>query len=410
MNEIVMPRLGFTMQTGTIVKWHKKEGDKVEKGDILLSVESDKVTVEVESIYSGYLRKIIGREGEEAPVQETIGYIGGADEDIPHNMKKAKEAATLTPNEAVPERSAVAQRAEKRGKKVLISPLARRKASELGIDYENEPIKGTGPDGRITKEDIEAYLHMKMKGEKPTKEPVTGEIAVESSNALQGIRKIIAEKMSLSKTTIPHITLNRKVDANSLIKVKDTLQERPQAEKGVKISYTDLLLRYCAAALRKHPLINSSLQDNNHIVFEDINIGLAVATEGGLVVPTIYHCDTLSLVDVAKKRAELVKKARDGKLEYRDVTNGTFTITNLGMFGIRSFTAIINPPQAVILAVGEIYQDTKVADGKVVIGSFMNLSLSCDHRIIDGHVGAKFLETVAEYIERPLENNEKLLQ
>jgi pyruvate dehydrogenase E2 component (dihydrolipoamide acetyltransferase) len=410
MNEIVMPRLGFTMQTGTIVQWHKKEGDKVEKGDILLSVESDKVTVEVESIYSGYLKKIIGKEGEQIPVQEIIGYIGSKDEEIPLDIAKPKRGADEKPVEAIPKKGTGIQRAGKSGKKVLISPLARKTAAELGVDYENEPIKGTGPEGRLTKEDVEAYHLMKTKGEKPTKAPEEGEIAVASSTPLKRIRKIIAERMSLSKTTIPHITLNRKVEVTSLIKARDAVKEKTKAEKSVKITYTDFLLKCCAAALRKHIVINSSLQNNNHIIFKDINIGLAVAAKEGLVVPTIYHCDMLSLVDVAKKREVLVQKAREGRLEYKDVTNGTFTITNLGMYGIRSFTAIINPPQAAILAVGEIYQDTKVVKEKIEIGSFMNLSLSFDHRIIDGHVGAQFLETVAEYIENPFEKSAKLFQ
>ncbi|UCB46308.1 MAG: 2-oxo acid dehydrogenase subunit E2 [Spirochaetota bacterium] len=403
MNEIVMPRLGFTMTTGIIVKWRKKEGDKVEKGDILLEVESDKVTVEVESIYAGILRKIIGKEGEEIPVQEVIGYIGEKDEEIPERVaKKAEIQSRKTEGiKAAEVKSGLGINAGEKKGRVKISPVARKIAEEMGIDYETEPITGTDPGGRISKDDVLAYAKSRKEGVKQPEKPEAGEIAIKSSVPIKGIRKVIAEKMSFAKTTIPHLILNIKADTTHLLKFREDIGKKVSSDRGMKLTYTDFLIKICATALRENLVINSSLQDSNFIIYDDINICLAVATEQGLIVPTLYQCDTLGLVDIAKKRNELVKKAREGKLGYRDVTNGTFTITNLGMFGIRSFSAIINPPQAAILAVGEIYSDTAVVGGKVEIRSFIDLSLSCDHRIIDGDVGAGFLQKVAEYIDAP---------
>jgi pyruvate dehydrogenase E2 component (dihydrolipoamide acetyltransferase) len=400
MNEIIMPRLGFTMTAGIIVKWRKREGDRVEKGDILLEVESDKVTVEVESIYSGYLRKIVGKEGEEIPVQEVIGYIGEQDEEIPETAaKKADLKSSSIERETTAENKAGAQakEVERRGR-IKISPVARKIAEEMGIDYETEPVRGTDPGGRISKDDILAYAESRKEGAKKSTEAAGGEIAVQSSNSIKGIRKVIAEKMSFAKANIPHLVLNVKADTTSLSQFREDVSKKAQSDYGIKLTYTDFLLKICAAALRDNPVMNSSLQDANFIIYEDINIGLAVSTKQGLIVPTIYECDKLGLIDIAKKRNELVDKARKGKLEYRDVTNGTFTITNLGMFGVRSFAAIINPPQAAILAVGEIYEDTEVIEQRSEVRSFVDLTLSCDHRIIDGDIGAKFLQRVREYM------------
>jgi pyruvate dehydrogenase E2 component (dihydrolipoamide acetyltransferase) len=222
-----------------------------------------------------------------------------------------------------------------------------------------------------------------------------------SSTPLTGIRKVIAEKMSYSHTHIPHLTLNAKVDSTQLVKRKEELSEKVMTDAIIKLTYSDFLIKICASALRKNRTLNSSLQNNNFIVYNDINVGLAVSTGKGLIVPTFYQCDQLGLVDIAKRRNELVVKAREGKLSYREITNGTFTITNLGMFGVRSFSAIINPPQAAILAVGELYQDPAVVDDKIEIRYFIDLSLSCDHRIIDGDIGAQFLQSLVAVMQDP---------
>ena len=452
MYEVIMPKLGLTMESGKIEKWHKKEGDKVETGDILFEVMTDKVSLEVEAYNSGILRKILRGEEEEVPVTEVVAYIGKKDEEIPSGAKasekpqeKIEEEKEIKPEPAVskgkekikisplarkiaeaknidiskivgtgPRERIIKEDVEKyieslsEGKpagRVKISPLARKTAKDLGIDYKTEPIKGSGPGGRITKEDIISYDKTKKEaGAKPEREAAAapaGEMKVKSSTELKGMRKIIAERMSFSKANIPHIVLNAVANATALIDLRERLKDRVASKYSVKITYTDFLLKMCAIALKENIEVNSSLQDRNYIIYDDVNVGLAVSVENGLVVPTIYSCDKLDIIDIAKVRTELVNKAREGKLSLSEISNGTFTLTNLGMFGVRSFSAIINPPQAAILAVGEVYSAPSVAGGKVEIKSFIELSLSTDHRIVDGTMGAKFLQRVVELIGNP---------
>jgi len=406
MHEVIMPKLGLTMESGKIEKWHKKEGDKVEIGEVLFEVMTDKVTLEVESYNSGILRKILRTEGEEVPVTEVIAYIGERDEEIPQaeselaaedkkkvEVKKAEEAA-----EKVKEVPGIS------GEGVKISPLARKTAKEIGIDYKSERIAGSGPGGRIVKEDIIAYSKKKGKALGEEAAPVTTKgITVKSSSPLEGIRKIIAERMSYSKSNIPHIVLNAKADATQLIDLREKFKEKILEKYGIEITYTDFILKSTAVALRENLEVNSTFSDGNYIIYDDVNIGVAVSLEGGLIVPIIFDCDKLGILNIAKKRIELVGKARDGRLSLEEISNGTFTVTNLGMYGIRSFSPIINPPQAAILAVGEIYTEPAVVNGKIKPESFIDLSVSCDHRIIDGMIGAKFLRRIVELIENPAE-------
>ena len=406
MHEVIMPKLGLTMESGKIEKWHKKEGDKVEIGEVLFEVMTDKVTLEVESYNSGILRKILRTEGEEVPVTEVIAYIGERDEEIPQaeselaaedkkkvEVKKAEEAA-----EKVKEVPGIS------GEGVKISPLARKTAKEIGIDYKSERIAGSGPGGRIVKEDIIAYSKKKGKALGEEAAPVTTKgITVKSSSPLEGIRKVIAERMSYSKSNIPHIVLNAKADATQLIDLREKFKEKILEKYGIEITYTDFILKSTAVALRENLEVNSTFSDGNYIIYDDVNIGVAVSLEGGLIVPIIFDCDKLGILNIAKKRIELVGKARDGRLNLDEISNGTFTVTNLGMYGIRSFSPIINPPQAAILAVGEIYTEPAVVNGKIKPESFIDLSVSCDHRIIDGMIGAKFLRRIVELIENPAE-------
>ena len=406
MHEVIMPKLGLTMESGKIEKWHKKEGDKVEIGEVLFEVMTDKVTLEVESYNSGILRKILRTEGEEVPVTEVIAYIGERDEEIPQaeselaaedkkkvEVKKAEEAA-----EKVKEVPGIS------GEGVKISPLARKTAKEIGIDYKSERIAGSGPGGRIVKEDIIAYSKKKGKALGEEAAPVTTKgITVKSSSPLEGIRKVIAERMSYSKSNIPHIVLNAKADATQLIDLREKFKEKILEKYGIEITYTDFILKSTAVALRENLEVNSTFSDGNYIIYDDVNIGVAVSLEGGLIVPIIFDCDKLEITGIAKKRIELVGKARDGRLNLDEISNGTFTVTNLGMYGIRSFSPIINPPQAAILAVGEIYTEPAVVNGKIKPESFIDLSVSCDHRIIDGMIGAKFLRRIVELIENPAE-------
>jgi len=395
MHEVIMPKLGLTMETGTIEKWHKKEGDKIEQGDILFEVMTDKVSLEVEAYNSGVLRKILRGEGEEVSVTEIVAYIGEKDEEIPSGAGKAapeKEqvAEKSEKKEAVEEK--VKETAVSKEKRVKISPIARKIAESKNIDISK--ITGSGPGGRIVKEDVMAFSETASAMPK-------GEIAVKSSTPLKGMRKVIAERMSYSKTNIPHTVLNAVADATALVNLRERIKDKISSVYDVKITYTDFLLKACSAALRESIEVNSSLQNENHIIYDNVNIGLAMSVSGGLIVPTIYDCDKMSLIEIARERIKLVEKAKKGELKLEEITNGTFTLTNLGMFGIRSFSAIINPPQAAILAVGEIYETPAVVNGKIEAGSALELSLACDHRIVDGAVGAKFLQKVVELIERP---------
>ena len=404
METIIMPRLGFTMVSGVIEKWHKKVGDKVEKGDILFEVVTDKVTVEVDSLFSGYIREITGAEGSEIPVNEIIGYIGEKDEEITEDGAVSETVAGMTAAEqnSVPAGTDPERKTDMQKKKLFISPLARKTSKEMGIDYESVTIKGTGPGGRITKDDIVAFAGTAKKGPETAAGIEAGGLTVRSSSPLKGMRKVIAERMSYAKKNIPHLVLNAKADATALVEIRNRLMDKILSDYDVKVTITDFILKISAAALRDNIKVNASLQNENHIIYEDVNVGLAVAVDEGLIVPTIYKCDKLDLLNIARKRIELVEKAKKGKLSLDEITNGTFTVTNLGMFGVRSFNAIINPPQAAILATGAIYTDTAVIDGRIDTRSFLELSLSCDHRIVDGAIGARFLQKIVELVENPV--------
>ncbi len=404
METIIMPRLGFTMVAGVIEKWHKKVGDKVEKGDFLFEVVTDKVTVEVESLFSGYLKKITGEEGSEIPVNEVIGYIGGKDEEMPKDGVKTAANRDRTAEEQILRAGPDGNSSERKTgqkKKIFISPLARKTAKELGIDYDSVTIKGTGPGGRITKVDILVYSKAGKKGPESAAGVEAGVLNIRSSSPLKGMRKLIAERMSYAKENIPHLVLNARADATALIKIRKRLMDKILSAYGIKVTITDFILKISAIALRDNIKVNSSLQNENYIIYEDVNVGFAAAVDDGLIVPTLYKCDKLDLLNIARKRIDLVDKAKKGKLSLDEITNGTFTVTNLGMFGVRSFNAIINPPQAAILAIGALYTDTAVIDGRIDTRSFMELSLSCDHRIVDGAIGARFLQKIVELVENP---------
>ena len=404
MHEVIMPKLGLTMESGVIEKWHKKEGDKVEEGDVLFEVMTDKVSLEVEAYSSGILKKMLKKEGDDVPVTEVVAYIGGEDEQIPEVKTpiKDKQIETGEKDKEAKEPSEPVISGKK--ERMKISPLARRTAKKKDIDISK--IIGTGPGGRIVEDDVVKYAEsiteqafVKIK-EEPVAE-VPGKITIKSSAPLKGIRKIIAGRMSLSKSTIPHLVQNVAADATDLVKLRERLKEKILSIYNVKVTYTDFLLKICGIALRENIEINASLQNDNYIIYDDINIGLAVSVKEGLIVPTVFKCDRLGILDIVRKRTELVEKAKKGTLQLNEVVNGTFTITNLGMFGIRSSTAIINPPQAAILAVGEIYEAPAVVSGKIEVRSFVELSVSCDHRIIDGAEAAKFMQRITELVENP---------
>ena len=413
MFEVVMPKIGILMETGKIEKWRKKEGDKVEVGDILLEVMTDKVSMEVEASDAGILRKIVRQEGEDVPVLEVIAYIGEANEEIPSAGKGSTTAPVEEPVSSVSEKKEIAavqpEDKDSGTSQLKISPLARKLAEEKGVDLST--VKGTGPGGRIVKEDILAVAESKTAvkeaklsqlAQPAAAQPagIPGQISIKSTTPLKGMRKVIADRMVQSKTTIPHIILTSVACVDNLIALKDRLKDKAK-NLNADLTVTDLIIKIAASTLREHLKVNSSLQGENVIVYDDINIGLAVALEDGLIVPTVYNTDKLGLLDIARKRKELVEKAKQSKLSLEEISNGTFTISNLGMFGVRNFTAIINPPQGAILTVGAAYKQLALENDDIVEKSYMDFCLAVDHRIIDGADAAKYLQRFVEFTENP---------
>ena len=371
--EIIMPKLGQTVEESIVGKWMKNEGDNVEKGDVLLEVTTDKATLEVESFAKGVLRKIIHKEGDVVPVLAVIGYTASSmDEELPENppeqlheeeKKEEEETSVAEPVSEV---------------RIKISPLAKRLAKEKGIDVTK--VNGTGPGGRIVKEDVLAFGGAAV-----------GEKIAAKTIQLKGMRKVIAERLQESFQTIPHFYLSTEIDMTECVKIR--------AEKSPKPAFNDIIIKASALAISENPEINSSFKGDSIEIIGDINIGLAVAVDDGLIVPVIRNADKLAISDISKNRDELVKKARDGKLLPSDYEGGTFTISNLGMFEIDNFSAIVNPPQSAILAIGRIKQKPVIIDGNIGIRSMMQVTCSFDHRCIDGALGAKFLQKVKEYLE-----------
>ena len=355
---VVMPKLGETMEEGEIIRWLKKEGEKVEKGEPILEVATDKANIEVEAPVSGFLRKIIASEGEIIPVTRTIAYI------------------TETMEEEIPGETPSLIKA---------SPRAKKLAKEYNVDLSK--IKGTGPGGRIIEEDINAFL-------KERKSPSEREEV-----SLSRIEKVMMKRMEEVKE-IPHFFLTIEVDFSRVKEVREELKEEFE-NKGLHLSFTDILIKVCAQGLRKVRRMNSIFTEGRLYLSPRVNIALAVATERGLLVPVIKNAGEKSLFQITKERQELVEKAQKEKLSPEEMEEATFTLSNLGMFGIREFSALITPPQIAILAVGEIKQKAVVNEGKIEIKPTVKMTLSCDHRAVDGLLAAKFLREIKERLEKP---------
>jgi pyruvate dehydrogenase E2 component (dihydrolipoamide acetyltransferase) len=368
--KVVMPRLSLTMKTGTVIQWFKKENEAVQKGEPLVEVLSEKITYDVEAPASGILRKILAEEGLDVPVDREIGLIGTADESIPEEAAETEPApeSTVSPPSS--------PRSEEISERVLASPAARRLAKELKVDLSQ--VKGTGPEGRVVEDDVRSFA-----------EQLSGKPRVLEIIPLVGIRKITAERLSLSARTAPHSTVIMEVDMSSAALV----------HSETRGSYTEMLVKAVASALREHRIMNATLDGDQIKVFEDVNVGVAVAAEKGLVVPVIRNTDRKSLTEIASVLQTLVEKTRRGELTKDDVTGGTFTITNLGMFGVDVFIPIINPPETAILGVGRVVEKPVVVDGQVTVRSMVQLSLAYDHRIVDGAPAAQFLQTVKKILE-----------
>ena len=409
---ITMPRLSDTMEEGTVASWLKKEGDAVEEGDILAEIETDKATMEFESFYSGTLLKIGIGEGETAKVDALLAIIGPAGTDV-SGISMEAVAKPAAPTEAAvpkaapapapvaeakpaPSPAAVAAPAPaplaSNGGRIFASPLAKKLAEERGISL--NLVQGSGENGRIVKRDIENYQPGAATATAYV--PVGEEIFEETNNSQ--MRKTIAKRLAESKFTAPHYYLTIELDMDNAIASRAAINSAPD----VKISFNDMIVKACAMALRKHPQVNSQWTGATTRIAKHIHVGVAVAVEDGLVVPVLKFTDNMTFSQIGAAVKDLAGKARNKKLTPDEMQGSTFTVSNLGMFGIKEFTSIINAPNSAILSVGAIIQKPVVKNGAIAVGNTMTVTLACDHRTVDGATGAQFLQTLRQYIENPV--------
>ena len=393
---IVMPALEMGQETGKLVAWLKKDGDRVAKGEPLLEVETDKAVLEVEATADGILAGITAQVEDVIPVGQTIAWILGPGEKVP---REAAHFAAQNPSVPVAASShaPVMEHATSGGK---ISPKARRLAKEHGIDLNR--VRGSGGDSEILTSDIQRLID--EKGVPAVSEAsATATLGAASASIVPSttVSRIMAERTTQSWTTVPHFFLTRDVDAGSLLQARSELAAAVEGTPAVKITHTDFLVAAVAHALAKHPRMNASWSTGQVQLMEDVNVALAMAVGDGVVTATIRNADKLQLREIAIQRRDLTERARAGKLHPADIAGATFTISNLGMYQIDSFTAIIIPPQAGILAVGQIADRVLAVGGKPAVRPIMTLTLSCDHRVIDGAQGALFLGSVADAIREP---------
>lgn len=416
---INMPRLSDTMTEGVVAKWHKQIGDSVNEGDLLAEIETDKATMEFEAFpgQEGKLLYVGTGEGESAPVDTVLAILGEDGEDI-ESLKggeapvveektpvaempapSAPEPVVETPAPVAASTPAAAPVAIETDGSIKASPLARKLAADKGVDL--SMVKGSGDHGRIVKRDIDSFnpaIHTSPQPGVASAPSVPAGVESFTDTPVSQMRKVIASRLSESKNTAPHFYVTMDIDMDNAIAARKAMN----AGGEVKISFNDLVVKACALALKKHPVINSSwmgdfIRSNHHV-----HIGVAVAIEDGLLVPVLRHADQMPLAAISASVKDLAGKAKDKKLQPADWEGNTFTISNLGMFGVEQFTAIVNPPDAGILAVGGIKQVPVVKDGQVVPGNVMKVTLSLDHRAADGASGAAFLQTVKGFLENPV--------
>ena len=401
--EVVMPQLGSDMQDGTLVRWLKTEGDQVSRGEALAEIETDKAVVEMEAFASGVLRKVLVGEGAKVPVGQVIGFIGSPDEPLPEVVARpgtaapVQEAPPQPAPEAVVPRGEVAEAAALPGG-LKASPLARRLAQEKGIDLTQ--VVGTGPGGRITKEDILAYETKVAEAPVPSPTLAPALEALPDIIPLSRMRQVIAKTTTQSKGEVPHFYVAVDIDMTRAMELRQQLNEL--MEEGVRVSVNDLIVKACAKAIPKYPAYNSFFQGDHLKVNKTINIGIAVTLEQGLILPAIPHCESKSIAEIAKASKDLVERAQKGVLSAEEYTAGTFSVSNLGMFDVDSFVAIIYPPQSAILAVGSVRQQPVVRESQVVIRQVMKATISVDHRVSDGAEAAQFLGEVKSLLEKPV--------
>ena len=436
--KVIMPKLSPTMEEGQISRWLKKEGDKVAMGEPLAEIDTDKATMEMQALANGVLRKIIVSEGQSAPLGQLIAVIGEANEDIASLLSEAppaaasapaaqKEAAPVPPPPPAPPRPAPAeqpappqaqaaaagasngrQQAPAESARMIVSPLAARMAAESGLDLRS--VQGSGPGGRIIKRDIEAALSQPQAAPATQRYPRAVEPAqfqpaqIAAASAYRDepatqIRQTIAKRLVTSLGPVPHFFLTTDIEMDRAAEMRRGINA---LDPDLKISINDVIIKVTAAALLQHPEVNASFQEKFVRYYEHADIGVAVAIEDGLITPVVRAADQKSLSQIAAEVRELAERARSKRLKPEEYTGATFSISNLGMFGIDEFTAVINPPEGAILAVGAMTPKPVVRDNEIVVRQMMRVTMSCDHRVIDGATGAKFLQTFKKILENPL--------
>jgi pyruvate dehydrogenase E2 component (dihydrolipoamide acetyltransferase) len=412
--KIQMPKLSDTMEEGKILKWLKKEGDQVEQGEVIAEVESDKADMELEAFDSGTLLKIMVPEGKGAAVGKVIAIIGDEGDDVDELMKENGEEKPAKKEEKEEEKKYEEDEEEREPEKkaekpeeperkpsvrddgaVKASPLARKMADEHGIELKS--LQGTGPDGRIVKRDIEKAIESGV-GRKEQPAESYGEPVAETIE-LTGMRKAIARRMGESKSTVPHFYLTVEVDMSNIIETRRRINDM---QNETKVSFTDIMIKLAAHALLKHPRVNSYWAGDSIKRRGEIHIGLAVALEDGLITPVVRNCNKKGIIQISKEVKDYAERARSKKLKPEEYENGCLTISNLGMYDIQEFSAIINPPESAILATGAIMEKPIVRNGQIVIGKTMAVTMSCDHRVVDGAVGAEFLRDFKRMLEDPI--------
>ncbi len=425
---IEMPKLSDTMSEGTLIKWHKQVGDSVEIGDIVAEVETDKATMEMEAFDEGTITEIRVQEGEKAPIGGVLAVLDGDDAGTASpEAPKAAEAAPAKPAEqqAAPAPQTPASKAEattESGDRIKASPLARKIAAENGVELST--LQGSGPAGRIVKADVEAAkgapapkssqasaaaglaAAAKAKSSAPAPAPAPQAIQPTAKEGdqtlpLSSMRKIIAERLLLSKQTIPHFYLHAEVDMAPLMALRKQVNTQAEQTHGNKYSVNDFVLKAAINAAQAVPAVNASFAGDSIVQFASVGMSVAIAVEDGLVTPVIKNAETKSLLQISKEVKDMAARAKDKKLKPSEFDGGTITVSNLGAWGVESFDAIVNPPQALIVSVGGAIEKPVVKDGQIVPGLRMNLGISCDHRVVDGAVAAQFLAEMKKLLEQP---------
>ncbi|MCB1113661.1 MAG: 2-oxo acid dehydrogenase subunit E2 [Chlamydiia bacterium] len=391
---LTMPKLSPTMEAGTITSWLKKEGEWVEAGEPLIEVSTDKATVEYDAIDEGYLRKILVEAGSEVQVNDPIALFTEKEDDPLPEISKEK-VSELEEKKPEPKQEEAKKPELQSGDRIKASPLAKKIAEMEGIDLSN--MKGTGPGGRIVKRDLEGKKSETKEPEKSSVKSVSEPIAP-GEEILSPIRKVIADRLQEAKSTIPHFYVTQEIDASPLVECRTQLSHFEH-----KISFNDLVVKGVAIALKEHPEVNSGFNAKNRTIirYSSVDISVAVQVPMGLITPIVPKTDEKPIEEISKEIKALIQKAKEGRLQPHEFQGGSFTVSNLGMFGVSSFSAIINPPQAAILAVGGIIDKPVLLGNKVVPGKTMTLTLSVDHRVIDGVMAAKFLKRVQYILENP---------